>query len=77
MLIEVTQDDIEAGKKHDSDSCPVALAAARVFNGPCKAGCFTMETPNGGRVNMPRSVYYFMINFDKGFPVEPFSFEVN
>lgn len=81
-LIEVTQEDIEAGNAQDPYSCPIALACERITGN--KAGVDPEDitlyhednwsTRTHG-VPHPLAVQ-FMRDFDNHYPVSPFSFEL-
>jgi hypothetical protein len=76
--INVTQDDIDNGNVGDACACPVALALRRAF----KTGGYDfyvedkcMFVNNYAYFNPPE-VKNFIVNFDHGIKVEPFSFEL-
>ena len=83
VTINVTKRDIEQGEKFYSDRCPIALAAKRVFTrslaGPSELR-FTLVNEQGYSewylVPLPDQAKDFIIRFDRGEPVEPFSFTV-
>jgi hypothetical protein len=82
MLVQVTQDDIDAGLPCVSNHCPVALALNRATgcewdvqgNGCCG---IRMKAKNYFSLNAPNDVAYFVEEFDDGLPVEPFEFELD
>lgn len=70
--IEVTSEDIERGVPDNCHHCPIALAARR-------AGLNTPEVDSAflnGMV-LPDAATEFILDYDNGEPVEPFSFEVS
>ena len=79
MKIEVTQEDIQKGKKGNSCACPVWHAGNR-------AGLIDFEVWNrsvvfvhngqDARCLLPESVQTFIKKFDCGQPVEPISFDL-
>lgn len=77
MKIEVTQDDILEGKIGKSCYCPIALAMKRAYGhdkivvsrSVCEIDYVEFATPKeAGR---------FIVRFDNGFHVSPFSFDFN
>ena len=79
-LIKVTQENINAGVRGASYSCPVALALKTLNSdvglgklGPGKY-CFNHLLPSVGVSPAPDSVSRFAQDFDNGFPVKPFNF---
>jgi hypothetical protein len=83
-VINVTAEHIANGKRGECEFCPVALAFQAALDlGPFASidvliGCATITT--GGRsiaVSLPEDADQFIVNFDDGEPVEPFSFTVD
>lgn len=81
MTITVTQEDIDNGTKGDCSHCPVAMAVARAFP---KAFLVEVDT-RGFEITLVDglqcftshpSVALFITRFDRGFPVQPFTFEL-
>ena len=71
--INVTAEDIAAGKRKNAGCCPVALALKRETGKECfVAPTFVLSDKT--YIDSPREVYFFIITFDAGLPVEPFSF---
>jgi hypothetical protein len=83
MRIEVTQEDIDNGLRGNCRQCPIALVVAR------STGALYVSVNSGiqwsyfrGCVSpehwrrIPLEVFRFMSDFDRGRPVEPFSFEL-
>ena len=70
IKVEVTQEDIEKGKKRDSSCCPVALACKRVVN------LTWSEVFQRVGYNYDRIISRWIGKFDRGEKVEPFSFEL-
>lgn len=76
--IEVTQDDIDCGKRLTCDKCPVALAIRRVSRFRWNIYSRRAIQRNGPRsVDLPPEVSSFIRDFDNRTPVQPFSFEIN
>lgn len=83
IKINVTKNDIAKGKRGRTNSCPIALACKRVKELSCvKAvgglGLYT-EITDGSfeRVSfLPTRAAKFVMDFDSGNEVKPFSFTV-
>ena len=79
-LIFVTQKHIDEGEAETCDRCPVALALKEAGHDIEVMGAFiAMMTGDKVRstrywVSPPCEVYNFIMNFDSGLPVKPFSF---
>lgn len=84
MIIRVTKQDIKNGKRGKCRTCPIALAVAR------KTDSFARVTgdeisifdtkharKSTKRWSTPCEVQEFVINFDSGADVIPFSFELS
>lgn len=84
MLITVKQIDIDAGIKSDCERCPLALAFERAGLGVPHVG----RMPSGAVVAfgashrirdywhyLPEQATDFLLRFDRGQAVRPFSFE--
>ncbi len=82
MTIHVTQAHIDAGIRSECRLCPIALALQAAISRDVQvmSGSF-LVFGGGGYVAslhaLPEEVSVFIINFDEGSPVQPFSFEVN
>lgn len=82
MTIEVTQEHIAAGERHECGRCPVALAfIAAGFNvSVCPVYVEFYKPGRPGdficRRNLPHEAGLFIYRFDKGEPVAPFTFEM-
>ena len=74
-LIKVEQEDINNGVRHSNNSCPIALAINRTLGVSCRV---TMEYISIGTLwaNLSGKARQFIHGFDRGFPVEPFEFEI-
>lgn len=81
MKITVTQDDIDCGFRSNCHLCPIARAIAREtgrhskfirFDSPerIEVGCEVYQTSDQNVIN-------FILDFDCGKPVQPFSFEMS
>lgn len=82
ILVDVTQEDIEMGERRASMRCPVALAVRRVPElsacvvGPKDVISDSPAHPNGLDIPLPGAAIKFVLRFDSGRPVRPFSFEL-
>jgi hypothetical protein len=78
LKIEVTQEDIDKGKRDDCTSCPIALAAIRT--GATSAFVdsdsihIVAENERGLFFKLPLKAQQFIHDFDYSRPVSPFSF---
>jgi hypothetical protein len=82
MLIEVTQEDIDAGKREDCRNCPIALAVKRACpNWLNIAVSWQVEadTINGDpiEIQLPQEAEDFVGMFDDGMKVQPFTFTLD
>ncbi len=80
MRIDVTAEDIQSGQRCDINCCPVgrALRRAGVPHEAVMGGALLVEAP-GGRLDfrlLPREVGNWLLEFDRGRPVQPMSFEL-
>lgn len=79
MTVHVTEDDIANGLKRHCWSCPVALAVMRTYGEDrvyVNTSNITIGQKRGEIVRTPPEVKAFILDFDKGKPVEPFGFEL-
>ena len=83
-IITVTQEDIDHGKKGDCGECPIARAAKRAFPALFPTvSCYNLYLDSapgrddGHGTPLPQKASEFVQDFDRGRPVEPFSFEVS
>lgn len=78
MLVEVTQDDIDTGTRNDCQWCPVALALKRAT---CHEfgvfGTYCRDRMTGKRYDFLWSCAVRVFDYDSGFGMEPFTFELN
>lgn len=81
--INVTIEHIEKGKKHDCGECPIALAIKEVVKDGVEFGVgtgrVTFQQPNSGEYHseyLPLVATGFIMGFDRGYPVVPFTFEL-
>jgi hypothetical protein len=80
--VNVTQDHIDRGVAKNCEFCPVALALKKSFPGALDVGVnqATLSFSDPERrfwwTEAPDEVSDFIIMFDCGQPVEPFSFRV-
>ena len=84
MRIEVTQDDIDAGRPNNNLSCPLALAISRAADKPASVGQCSGRTFQAGNVHatdrrfwLPAMATLFVREFDAGKQVSPFDFELD
>jgi hypothetical protein len=79
VRIDVTQEDIEAGKRRKVTTCPIARAANRVFVKAARVNTFEIRVA-GMHVftgqPLPLRASRFVMAFDSGRPVKPFSFTI-
>lgn len=76
MLIEVTQADIDKGEASNCSECPVALAARRAFLSRNVSVNQVILCTNQDIYSLPKSARQFILDFDDGKPVKPFSFQI-
>lgn len=83
VLIKVTQQDIEQGKRHMCDYCPVALAAkrtlpwAKVVNySGIHDGAYRIQK-GSKTAHLPEIASDWIRAFDRGDRVEPINFYVD
>lgn len=74
MKIQVTQNDIDKGKRCDNTLCPVALALNRKGVFARVSMCFIRA--RGRIAEIPEHVSELIFQFDHGLDVAPFEFEV-
>lgn len=73
MTINVTQTHIDTGKKFICNNCPIALALQDVgLTGIAVSDSFIYHSE--GWFRTPREVKKFIIDFDSGRVVKPFTF---
>jgi hypothetical protein len=84
MKIEVTQEDIDKGKRRQACNCPISLAVKR-HTGARYVATFPLSglnfIENDKTYILPaeedqESFTTFVCDFDDGNPVEPFTFEL-
>jgi hypothetical protein len=75
--IEVTQEDIDKGRRFRAQDCPLARAISRAFNGRyTSVGARGFSIEDSPRYILPPEVYAFRRAFDDGEPVQPITFYV-
>jgi len=81
MVVTVTKNDIKAGFLHHSFHCPIAKALKRATKRAVSIGVgyATVYRSESDRYKntvyiLPDEVVKFIRNFDRGLPVEPFTF---
>ena len=89
MKITVTKEDIKRGIRQSPFSCPIALALERkrVNVDAVKEGAVFLhewEDPEPGcesgdqvKISLPLKAKNFIGDFDNGYPVKPFTFNLN
>ena len=79
MIIKVTQEHIEKGKKNNCWRCPIALAIAEASGG-CRIAVlfehYVIEDEARTARTLPVEAISFIASFDAGLPVAPFEFEI-
>lgn len=79
MRIQVTQDDIDKGIPKDCNACPVARAVRRALNADAVSAAARIRVQKGSkRIHYKPSlrVFKFYRQFDGGYFVKPFTFEL-
>lgn len=84
MKVNVTQEDINNGKRQDCQECPIALAIKRACTGSIKVWAkplrcmIVTESVTFGtvikRYDTPEAATVFMSDFDKNLSVQPIEF---
>ena len=75
--IYVTEEDIKNGEVYSSDRCPIALAITRCINRPgVKVGSLRAIDDEYQYHLFGPEITQWIVNFDRGKSVEPFSFEL-
>lgn len=77
ITINVTQEDIDKGQRRSPETCPIALAASRILSSKVQVGIIGMYTKQRAITNIPLLAKQFIIKFDDGEKVGPFSFEID
>ncbi len=77
VMIEVTDEDIAKGDTMSCMTCPIALAAARVFGGEVSVtfSHIVAWTPDVSAFT-PRAAKQFISDFDCRRPVSPITFTI-
>lgn len=76
--IEVTKEDIRKGIRGNCNSCPISLAANRIFKTACTVETLNIQI-NGIAYNLPREAVDFIFVFDSFYTnhwVKPFKFNL-
>lgn len=74
-IIELTQEDIDQGVMDSCKKCPMALAVSRYCDAPLYAGfCNIWDAQDQWSVHIPDVMFNWMVKFDTGQVVEPFTF---
>ena len=75
MIVEVTQEDIDAGKVDDGYACPLALAFQRKLDAvDINVGCWSVFVGNEERYRTRQPARDFIQRFDDHEPVKPGTF---
>jgi hypothetical protein len=79
IKIEVTQDDIDSGKPRLAGSCPIALALIRAIPDIQPEVMFTKFWSEKYEkcFDLTDEAYFFILAYDDGAKVKPFSFEID
>lgn len=79
MVINVTGRHIAGGKRSDCNYCPIALAFKEAGLNIQVGSYFIHRSPDDleNASELPNAVCDFIRKFDRGQPVQPFSFEIN
>ena len=80
IKVEVTAADIRKARRlkgNRSTTCPVALAVQRVTKDPKAWAGVTFMYTNGKYIPTPKKNSEFILRFDAGKPVKPFSFTIS
>jgi hypothetical protein len=84
MTIEVTEQDILDGCSRSTQNCPIARASKRAGLGPLVfVNGFSIKTYGArgvkpiARYALPQEACDFVVDYDAGEPVLPFSFEID
>ena len=75
--IKVTREDISKGMPLESDACPISLAIKRTMKVKRVDVSAYEITVGSTKMSIPRSAKRFMLDFDDGRPVKPFSFQLS
>ncbi len=76
MLIQVTTDHIDKGRRFRPECCPIALAIIDAGFEDVRA-CSGYTLIGESRILLPEEANTFMLHFDCNIPIEPFEFEFN
>jgi hypothetical protein len=81
LIIEVTQQDIDAGQRFDCEACPIALALRRAGFADAEVGhSAAWRTPDEQwehqTTRLPYEAQNFIKRFDTLQAVEPFKFDI-
>ena len=78
MTIEVTQNDIDNGKRRDCYRCPIAHAINRAMGTHLAADVqeTVVELPGREEACLPDQAISFIEDFDAKIAVQPFTFEL-
>lgn len=74
LYLNVTDEDIRAGRRGSSTSCPLARAARRALGGVVNVGIYHAVHEAEGRItryHLEQDALDFRADFDTGFIVEP------
>lgn len=75
MIVQVAQCDINAGIRKVCYACPIALAIFREYGLRASVGSLMIVVENK-QYAVPIDVAQFIVNFDLGYPIAPFTFEL-
>ena len=83
LKVNVTQEHINKGERYSSVSCPIAWALRDALSVDCygvnvRASEATwFDNGHWRRTWLPDTAQHFVVEFDKGHNMEPFSFELD
>ena len=76
MTVQVTQDCIDKGRRHDSHGCPVALALQTLTGEDISVGATLAFVGIHAMCSLPQIATRFIVDFDFGCSgARPFEFE--
>jgi hypothetical protein len=77
MTVKVTEKDIQAGVRSQTQLCPIALAIRRDLSCDVGVGTYTVSLAMSPyQYLLPPKARAFIQRFDAGMSVEPFTFEL-
>lgn len=77
LTVNVTQEDIDAGRRCAPCFCPIALAASRATGEPITVTARSLWIYDERILSLPTNATDFMFRFDRGGYAVPFSFDID